>query len=524
MTKKTDSNKNPEEHVETTASDVANNSDVATVAMEIVALDLGSNSFHMVVSRVIQDEISVLGKLSEKVMLAAGLDEKNYLSDEAQERGLACLQRFAQRVSKLTTDNVRIVATNALRTARNSAAFIAKAEAILGHPVEVISGREEARLIYLGVAHTIADDMGRRLVVDIGGGSTEFIVGERFESMALESLHMGCVSYNKRYFADGKISRQAFEQAVIAARREIWSIEARYRELGWINVVGASGTIRSIERVLVAEGLSAEGITRTGLEQLKERVLAFTSPEQLPFSSLKSARRNVFVAGLAILYGIFEQLDVEVMTYSDGALREGVLYDQVGRIRHEDVRDRTTRALAMRYYSDEIQAERVARTAEAIFNEVAIEWDIQQLNYLELLYRAARLHEIGLAISHSQFHKHGAYLVTHSDLSGFSKREQEALASLIRCHRRKLALSVFEQLPAPWDSVCLKLTLILRIAVILHHSRSEALLPFLSMGATEKGYLLEFEKGWLEEHPLTRSDLEQEKKYLAVAGWEMEFA
>jgi exopolyphosphatase/guanosine-5'-triphosphate,3'-diphosphate pyrophosphatase len=298
-------------------------------------------------------------------------------------------------------------------------------------------------------------------------------------------------------------------------------IESRFREFGWINAVGASGTIRTIEQVLVDEGITEDGITMAGLENLKSRVIEVGSAERINFKGIKADRRNIFAPGLAILYAIFKQLDLEQMTYSEGALREGVLYDQLGRFRHEDVRDRTTRALAMRYYADEEHAGRVATTALQLFDAVANGWQISDRDFREVLSRAARLHEIGLAISHSQNHKHGAYMIKHSDLSGFSRQQQQAMSSLVRCHRRKLALAVFENLTDTWRDACLKMTIILRLAVVLHHSRSDTVLPKLEFSAIGNKLQLNFSADWLSQHPLTESDFKQEIEYLAVAGYQL---
>lgn len=490
-------------------------------SLEIAALDLGSNSFHIVIGRVHQDEIRVLDKLSEKVMLAGGLTQDNRLDQAAMERGLDCLQRFAQRLVNFDLEQVRVVATNALRVARNRSEFIRRAEAILGRPVELISGREEARLIYLGVAHTVSDDMGRRLVIDIGGGSTEFIIGERFESMALESLHMGCVSYGRRFFPGGKITAEGFSRAITAARSEIELLEAKYKELGWDNAVGASGTVRSIEQVLIAEGMSQEGIHLQGLLTLVEQLIAAGSDEAIPFEYLKPKRRAVFAPGLAILTAIFQQMGVTHMVYSDGALREGVLYDQMGRFRHEDVRDRTIRAMGLRYHADDLQAQRVADTALKMFDSLCASWGIDDHVYREVLSRAAQIHEIGLAISHSQFHKHGAYIITHSDLSGFSRQQQQAMASLVRCHRRKISPQVFDELTEPWRDPCLKMTLLLRISVLLHHNRSEDPLPPFKIDASANHLALSFSADWLQQHPLTRSNFEDETIYLEAVGFSL---
>jgi exopolyphosphatase/guanosine-5'-triphosphate,3'-diphosphate pyrophosphatase len=311
----------------------------------IAAIDLGSNSFHMVLAKADHGEIRILERLGDKVQLAAGIDEARLLSEEAMQRGLDCLRRFAQLTSSLPEGAVRIVGTNALREARNRDVFIQRAEAILGHPVEVISGREEARLIYLGVSHSIADTPGKRLVADIGGGSTEFVIGQRFEPLLRESLQMGCVSFTQRFFKDGKITPARYAQAYTAARLEIMGIEHGLRRLGWEDAVGASGTIKAIGLTIQAAGLGTGEVNAEGLAWLKRKVFKLGEADKLDLDGIKPDRRGIFPAGLAILEAIFDACDIQRMSHSEGALREGVLYDLLGRHQHEDVRERTLGSL-----------------------------------------------------------------------------------------------------------------------------------------------------------------------------------
>ncbi len=318
----------------------------------LAALDLGSNSFHMVVARVVHGEVRPVERLAERVQLSANM-QGGLLGDEAIARGVACLARFRQALDTLGPDAVRVVATNAMRVARNGRVFRAAAESVLGHPVEVISGREEARLVYLGVAHTLADDAAR-LVVDIGGGSTEFIIGERFEARLMESLHMGCVIYSERYFPDGMISPERFEAAYLAACREVLNIRGAFRQHGWQSAVGSSGTLRAIEKVISARGGVETGIDAGELARLREAVLSFERFEELGrLPGLSERRRDVFVAGVAITCAFFDTLGIDVMGTSTGALREGVIYDTIGRLSHEDVRERSVAAMMQRYAVDE---------------------------------------------------------------------------------------------------------------------------------------------------------------------------
>lgn len=488
----------------------------------IAAIDLGSNSFHLMVAQEWQGEIRTLEKRGQKVQLAAGLNADGYLSEEAQQRGLACLREFAQRIQGTDPKRVSILATNALRAARNRQQFIERAEDILGFPIEVIAGREEARLIYLGVAHTLADDHGKRLVVDIGGGSTEFVIGERFEPKALESLHMGCVSFTQRYFPHGVITEAHFAEAVSAAKQELLNIKSQYQRLGWDSVVGSSGTIRAAEQVCIAEGWSEEGISAAALKRLRKQVLQYTHVDDLVLPTVKAERRGVFVGGLAILTAVFDTFHVEHMHYSDGALREGALWDLVGRSSHENVRQRVVQSLAERFHIDAAQAERVKVMAERLFAQVQVAWQLEP-NWLKWLSWSAELHEIGLSISHSGFHKHGAYLLQHSDLLGFTRQGQAMLAFLVRYHRRKLQWSDDDAISAHVRQPLLRLMRLLRLAVVLNHSRDAHAVPMPTLRCEDEDLVLLLPSDWLQEHPLTLRDLQQEQQYQQSAGFTLRF-
>ncbi|WP_207061491.1 exopolyphosphatase [Motiliproteus sp. SC1-56] len=491
-----------------------------TAQPHYAAIDLGSNSFHLVIAREVHGELQRLDRIGERVQLAAGLDEEHFLDAPARERGLACLERFAQRLAGIPREQIRAVATNTLRAARNRRTFIQAAEAVLKIPLEVISGREEARLIYLGVAHSFADDGAQRLVVDIGGGSTELIIGQRFSPLELESLHMGCVSYTQRFFGDGKLSEKQFRKAVNGAHRELLNIKKHYRRLGWSDAVGASGTVKALHR-LAAKDTDGQ-LTLEGLDALRQKLLAFSSVTAIDLDGIKPARSALLPGGLAILTAIFEALEIDSMRFSEGALREGVLYDLQGRHHHEDVRERTIEALMQRYHVDQEQAAAVEATALHLLTMTPFDREPNR----QLLSWAARLHEAGLAISHSQFHKHGAYLIEHSDMMGFGCREQEHLAFLLRYHRRKLNDQGLAAL-APAHVPHLKaLCTLLRLSVVVHRSRLDTPPPALQLrwrGDACPQLRLRFAKGWLEQHPLTLGDLEQEQFYLSAWGIQLEF-
>jgi exopolyphosphatase/guanosine-5'-triphosphate,3'-diphosphate pyrophosphatase len=489
----------------------------------LATIDLGSNSFHMIVARETDGHLQVRDRLREMVRLAAGLDAQGNLDEAARRRALDCLGRFGQRLRGFAPGSVRAVGTNTLRKAK-SPGFLREAEAALGHPIEVIAGVEEARLIYLGVAHGLPDSDERRLVVDIGGGSTELILGRRFEPLEMESLYMGCVSFSQRFFPEGVLSEQAMHDAVIAARLELQRIERDYRELGWELAVGASGTIKAVGEVVRAMGWSEEGVTLEALRRLAAEIGKAGHVEQLKLAGLKEERLPVFAGGVAVLLAIFEGLQIPRMQVSDWALREGLLYDLVGRVRHEDVRERTINALCERYHVDRRQGERVERSAAAALAEVAGSWALQGGEDELLLRWASRLHEIGLAIAHSGYHKHGAYLVENSDMPGFSRSEQQLLAILVRVHRRKFPLSLFKELGKAQALRLQRLAILLRLAVLLHRSHSDAVQPEPRFAADGKRLTLQFTEGWLDAHPLTAADLAQEAAYLQSSKFELVYA
>jgi exopolyphosphatase/guanosine-5'-triphosphate,3'-diphosphate pyrophosphatase len=488
----------------------------------IAAIDLGSNSFHMIVARTVDGQLQVIDRLKDMVQLAAGLDGKYRLTEEAQARALDCLARFGQRLRHLPRSRVRIVGTNTLRRARNSAEFLAKAEALLDHPVEVVNGMEEARLIYLGVAHSIADEQGKRLVADIGGGSTELIIGEKFESLHMASLNLGCVSMTRRYFSDEKIRETDLRAAQLTVSLAMEPVTAGFQDLGWNSVTGASGTIKAIHDVLLTEGWSREGISLTALQHLRAALLESGKASSIAVRwNLQPARARVFAGGFSVLFGICEALSVKRMQVSEGALREGLLYDLLGRIRHEDVRDRTIASLSRRFRMDPEQAERVAGTARHLFRQVHTEWGLEDEQLAHDLEWAARLHEIGLALSHSHYHQHGAYILRHAELPGFSRVGQELLAALVGGHRRKFPVEAFAILHPELVQAARYLCVLLRLAVVLHRSRSRQPLPCLHLRAWGTSLSLQFPPGWLEEHPLTRADLDEEGRYLRKAGFRL---
>jgi exopolyphosphatase/guanosine-5'-triphosphate,3'-diphosphate pyrophosphatase len=488
----------------------------------VAAVDLGSNSFHMLVAHNQDGALHVLDRLQEMVRLAGGLDARDRLLPAARQRALDCLGRFGQRLRGLPRASVRAVGTNTLRRLCNADAFLAAAERALGYPIEIIAGREEARLIYQGMANSRPDDGKRRLVVDIGGGSTELILGEGREPLAMESLHMGCVGVSHAHFVAGTISEKAMRRAETAARLELQPVEAQFQR-GWEVAIGTSGTIRAIRAVLRAEGWTDGTITRAALARLRAALIDARQVGLLELAGLNPERAPVFPGGVAILDATFDALGIERMQVADGALREGLLYDLLGRLTRHDVRDRTVSALAARFRADTVQGERVAGTAAHCLKQAARAWTLNG-DAARMLGWAARLHELGLAVAHNQYHKHGAYIVERADLPGFSWQEQQLLAALIRGHRRKFPAEVFAVLPKKQREAAVRLCALLRLAVLLHRARHDIALAGLRLRATPRGLQVRFGRGWLRRHPLTAADLEQERAWLRAAGLRLEFA
>ena len=487
----------------------------------VAAVDLGSNSFHMVVCELKNGKPQTVDRLREMVRLAAGLDHKNFLDEAVQRRALACLERFGQRLRALAPGSVRCVGTNTLRIAKNADEFLERAEIALGHPIEIISGIEEARLIYEGVAHSLESDAQRRLVIDIGGGSTEYIIGTGDTPLHMESLRMGCVSLSQAFFDDGHLSKKRFQRALLHATQCLEPIELMFRRGQWGQAIGASGTFRAVQKTLAATGWSQHGISWEGLERLVQHLNSVRHVNELALPEIDSERAPVFPGGVAIIYASFKLLGITQMTISDGALREGLIYDLLGRLFDHDIRTQTVAALAERYHVDQVHARRVAQTARGFLAQLAQHPPFDHEAAAQWLEWAAQLHEIGLDIAHSSYQKHSAYIIEHADLAGFSRQDQQVLATIVRHHRRKLAIKKFKKLPPPWQDDALWLTLLLRLAVVLHRNRHDTELPPCTVSLRHRRLFLEFADGWLDQSPLTRADLESEAEYLRAAGFDL---
>ena len=484
----------------------------------LAAVDLGSNSFHLVVARYTLGQLRVVDRIKEMVRLAEGLDGNGGLRPDVVARALDCLARFGQKLRSVPPAQVRAIATNTVRQMRNPQSFLLPAETALGHGIEVVAGREEARLCYLGVAQGHPPGKSRRLVIDIGGGSTEFIIGDGLQPIERESLQMGCVASTKRFFGGGRLTRKRWKDAQLEMAAEFQQFAALYRQLGWKETFGSSGTIKAIGEICEALKLAKHGtITDSALGALTERLLGFDSLEAIKLPGLGAERQPVIVGGVLVLATAFEALDIRRLQVSESAMREGILHDMVGRAGKADPREASVSALMTRYAIDAAQAERVEATALALFDQVDADWGLEAPDR-QMLGWAARLHELGLAIAHSQYHVHGAYVLENSDIAGFSRTEQQFIATLVRNQRRAIRLVSFEGLPDRLAPAAQRCAILLRLAVLLHRAHEAGKIPGLKLRVGAGELLLKLSKRWLEAHPLTRADLDTEAEHLRDIG------
>ncbi|WP_135445545.1 guanosine-5'-triphosphate,3'-diphosphate diphosphatase [Vibrio tasmaniensis] len=479
------------------------------------AIDLGSNSFHMLVVRHIDGSVQTMAKIKRKVRLAAGLDENNALSTEAMQRGWDCLSLFAERLRDIPKENIRIVGTATLRTAINVDIFLEKANQILGYDINVISGEEEAATIYKGVAHT-SGGSGRRLVVDIGGASTEMIIGEGFSAKALTSLKMGCVTWLERHFKDRQLTATNFNNAIEAAKSTLAPILDSYTDIGWDVCVGASGTVQALQEIMLAQGMD-EVITHAKLKRLQKQAMITERLEELEIEGLTLERALVFPSGLSILIAIFELLEIDSMTLAGGALREGLAYEMVDEFRQEDIRTRTIKSVQSRYQMDVSYSEQVAVVAQTLLEQAGAETWVSEPQAGVLLQTAAKLHEIGLTIDFKKGGEHSAYLLQNLDLPGFTRAQKHCLGELTRRYREQLT-SLPEQHAISGTS-SKRILRILRLAILLTHRRNPALEPEFKLTTDDNNLTLTLSKQWLADNPLTAAELEIESNRQTDIGW-----
>jgi exopolyphosphatase / guanosine-5'-triphosphate,3'-diphosphate pyrophosphatase len=476
---------------------------------EIAAVDLGSNSFRLQLARVVDDHLIFHDSLREVVRLGAGLSDDKTLSDEALNRAIDCLNRFGERLRGLPPQAVRAVATNTFRVAKNAPQLLKAAQEALGFPIEIIAGREEARMIFVGVSHSLPKAEHKRLVIDIGGGSTEFIIGEGLEPLEMESLYMGCVSYSLKYFPDGKITEEAFERAQIAAATEIQTISKNFKSKHWQEAVGSSGTARTLGEVLRLNGLTDGAVTLEGLYQLRQQLIGSKEVKKIQLQGLSVDRSSVISGGLAIMIAAFEGLSIDKLIVANSALREGVLYELLGRMQHDDTRDATVNSFMRRYHVDRDQVRRVQSLSILLLSQVEHKLSGDVAVAKQYLVWAAKLHEIGVSIAHGGYHKHSAYIIENADMPGFSKMEQESLGFLVRAQRRSLTKL---QMPALSEDRTV-LVMIFRLAVLFHRNRLHITPPELNLAWHKAGFGLDVEPGWLAKNPLTDAELASEVVY-----------
>lgn len=496
------------------------------------AIDLGSNSFHLVIARELHGQVQIVDKHKEMIRLRSGLDKKGYLTETAFTNGIACLERFGQLISALPSHHIRAVGTNTLRNARNSQAFLTQAKQALGHEIQIIAGQEEARLIYLGVAHGLPHTHEQRLVMDIGGGSTEYIIGQAFEHEHLTSTEMGCVSMTQRYFSKPEITDKKMVKAIAGCRQILRPHYRQLMQLGWEKAYGASGSIKSIGQILVENGWDGAepdtlpgSITLKGLYQLRDVVVKAGSVAKAPLKGLKEERIPVLAGGLAILIATFEELAISQMLVSSNALREGLVYDTLGRLYDADVRETSVKAAQTWLKVDTTQAKAVANTALALYASVKQTWALEdnEYNYDKLIKWAALLHEAGISLSYKRYRFHSAYLIEHFDMAGFTQQEKQMLAALLLNHRGKFLQDPYQRLDPAHVTGLQRLTVLLRLAVRLHRGR-ETLTPPMDIQVTQKTEVsLQFAPGWLSRHPLTAMDLATEAERLQAAGFTLKY-
>lgn len=486
------------------------------------AVDLGSNSFHLLVARREHGELRVQDRIREMVRLGGGLDGDGNLDPEVKQRALDCLSRFGQRLRGIPADNIRAVGTQTFRRLKNANEFLLTAEQALEYPIDIIAGREEARLIYLGVTQWVADHQQKQLVIDIGGGSTELIIGEGFDPLEMESMQFGCVSLTNRFFGNGKVTEKRLKKAQRAVATELQDIQSVYRKLGWQRAVGSSGTIRSAAAICEANGWCKKGITPKALEKLKQKALSFDTVADISIDGLSDRRQPVFIGGLAILLACFKALQIDELVISPYALREGLLYDLIGRLEERDPRDKAVKAFMTRFAVDRAQVERVQRTALALFDQLS-PGPKSRDSHRVLLTWATQLHETGLSLAHTSYQKHSAYLVEASDMAGFSRQEQLYLATLVAYQRRDIPSDYAGRLPKRLHKGLLLGLACIRLAWIFCRTRDDEAIPGFEISLVDTTISLKLEESWMETHPLTIADLEYEQQAIQTTGLDLQF-
>jgi len=504
------------------------NTDLADLDKSLyAAIDLGSNSFHLIVIRKTEQQTQVIDSHKEMIRLRAGLDKDGFLTEKAFNSGIECLEKFGQLLKNIPASQVRSVGTNTLRNAKNSREFLEKAQQVLGHDIDIISGEEEARMIFLGVSHGLPNNDKQHLIIDIGGGSTEFIIGQNFKHKHLTSTEMGCVSISQRFFKDNAVTNQAITKATNYCRRILKPHSFSLTYKGWDDAIGASGSIKAIGSILKANEFTDGKITLDGMLKIKEHLIKAGSVEsaiEQGLKGLKEERLPVFIGGLVVLMAAFQELKITDMLVSENALREGLIYDTLGRLDQQDVREASVSALQNWLKVDEQQSERINITAQKLLNEYKKTENLRDkhLSYSKLLSWASKLHEGGISLSYKRYRQHSAYIIQHAELAGFSQQEQLILAKIVQSHQGKFNQSAFEDFNTIQQRKLTLLTFILRIAVLLHRGRKKKEIE-VQLVADKNKVTLYFDQEWLDSHPLTSEDLEAEAKQFKKLGFELVF-
>lgn len=481
-------------------------------------IDLGSNSFHMLMVKVVAGSVQTIGRVKRKVRLAAGLDEHNHLSLAAMQRGWECLSLFAERLQDIPASNVKIVATATLRLASNAEQFVNTAQQILGNKVNIISGEEEAKTIFLGVAHT-SSCQEQQLVIDIGGASTEVVIGKHFTPARYVSLNMGCVTFLERYFPNNDITDEYFANAIVAANSIIAPIVTEFCEYGWQAAVGASGTVQAMQEIMIAQGHD-ELVTLEKLLAIKELAVVCGHVDSLDLPGLADERRQVFVSGLAILIALFTSLKIQTMTLAGGALREGVMYGMLPQLHCLDIRQRTLDSLQIRYHVDQAQAARVANFAKRLATMVQEPWQLTRNDGIAVLEAAGLVHELGLIVEFKLYHRHSAYLLAKSELPGFTRAQHQLLIALVHNHRLDIDSTMLQKQTMTSVVLAGRLTRLLRLAVLLTMRRQDDILENVQLLVKGDRLTLSLPEGLLATRPLLQAELDQEIRYQKKAGWQ----
>lgn len=483
-------------------------------------IDLGSNSFHMLVTRLLADSVQTVDKVKRKVRLASGLNKDKVLSEEAIQRGLECLSFFTERLQDIPPDNIKVVATATLRIAKNADDFLLRAERVLQRKIHLLSGIQEAETIYLGVAHT-SNSEGKRLVLDIGGASTELIVGEEFNAKKVQSLNLGCVTFNQAYFSDGLLTQSNFDEAINAAKTMLEPEVASYQAIGWESVLGGSGTMQALAEILMARHKPAI-ITLDFLHQLQGELIDCQAVSSIHIKGLASDRQPVIASGLAILIALFESLSIDQLQLSSGALREGLLYDMLPNMQNQMIRQRTIHSLAERFHIDQQHSLRIAVQMDLLFDLLADDWQLIRDNSYQLLMTSCALHEIGLLLAYKYHQQHGAYILQHAEFPGFDQADRQLVVALVKNYKADIDVHILKEQAAVSFEQAIHLLMILRLSVLLCRRRHDDVLPPFNVKVEERVLLLNISFAWLDNHPLIKDELLQENVFLKPLNFQLQ--